>query len=320
MKMRNKLNNIFNHLNSKIIGQKDVIEVVLTSIILNGHSIITGVPGLAKTLIINLVSKLFDLNFKRIQFTPDLMPSDILGSEVIDTDPKTNERFFKYKKGPIFSNIILADEINRTPPKTQAALLEAMQEKNVTVGGKSYKLDKPFIVFATRNPIEQEGTYPLPEAQLDRFMFSINIYYPDYKDELKIIRMNENDLEIDKSYKINQKDLLQLQKCVNKIPISDYHYKYGLNLVRMTRKEDKLSPDYVKNYLSWGVGPRGGQYLIKAARGFAYIEGKKKVERTHLDRAFNYIANHRIILNFQAEAENIDKNEILNKLIEDVKK
>ncbi len=318
--MRNKLNRIYNRLNSKIIGQEDVIEVVLTSIILNGHSILTGVPGLAKTLIVNLVSELFDLSFKRIQFTPDLMPSDILGSEVIDTDPKTNERFFKYKKGPIFSNIILADEINRTPPKTQAALLEAMQEKNVTVGGKSYKLDKPFIVFATRNPIEQEGTYPLPEAQLDRFLFSINISYPDYEDELKVIQLNEDDLELERKNRLSKNDLFQIQQNVEEITVSDYHYRYGLNLVRMTRKENDIAPDYVNNYISWGVGPRGGQYLMKAAKGFAYIEGDEKVERPHIDKAFTYIANHRLILNFQAEAENINKNNILGKLIKDVKK
>ena len=318
--MRNKLNRIYNHLNSKIIGQEDVIEVVLTSIILNGHSILTGVPGLAKTLIVNSVSDLFDLSFKRIQFTPDLMPSDILGSEVIDTDPKTNERFFKYKKGPVFSNIILADEINRTPPKTQAALLEAMQEKNVTVGGKSYKLDKPFIVFATRNPIEQEGTYPLPEAQLDRFLFSINIDYPQYDDELKIIKLKEKDLKLNKKNQLSKKDLFKIQKKVSDISVSDFHYEYGLNLIRMTRKENKISPEYVKNYISWGIGPRGGQYLMKAAKGFAYIEGDEKVERPHIDRAFHYIANHRIILNFQAEAENINKINLLEKLIEDVKR
>lgn len=311
-----RLYSIRQAITERFIGQEHAVDVLLASFLLNGHCLITGVPGLAKTMLVHLTGALFDLSFRRVQFTPDLMPSDITGSEVLQEDKSTGERFFRFVKGPVFTNILLADEINRTPPKTQAALLEAMQEHRVTANGTSYTLDEPFIVCATRNPIEQEGTYPLPEAQLDRFLFSVNIGYPSYDDELRIIKMDTDTVfEAADTHKLSKADLFELQRTVKEIPVSDFHYEHILTLIRRTRRDEKDAPAIVKKSVEWGIGPRGAQNLVKAAKAFAYLRGSKVVERSHIDEAFPYVANHRLVLSFHAEAEQLKKADIINAVV-----
>ena len=316
MKSREKLQVVKKELENRIIGQNDVVEAIIASILLNGHSIITGVPGLAKTMLVKLVSEMFELSFNRIQFTPDLMPSDILGTEIIETEKESGKRFFKFIKGPVFTNILLADEINRTPPKTQAALLEAMQEKKVTANGKIYELDAPFIVFATRNPIEQEGTYPLPEAQLDRFLFSINITYPSFEDELKVIKTDESEIFSGISVRMDKAELFELQEDVRNVEVSDFHYEYALKLARRTRKESKDAYDFVKKYLSWGIGTRGAKNLIDASKAFAFLDNREHVEREDIKKSFYYVANHRLITNFYADSEKITVTDIIKMILE----
>ena len=264
-----QFNSLKSEIGKVIIGQKDAIDFTLLSIFCGGHSLLIGVPGLANTLLVNTVSNALGLNFKRIQFTPDLMPSDILGSEILDQN-----RQFKFIKGPIFSNIILADEINRTPPKTQAALLEAMQERSVTVSGNHYKLALPFFVLATQNPIEQEGTYPLPEAQLDRFMFSINLEYPSFKEEVEVVKSTTGAVQQKVNAIFSSEDIIEIQKLIRKIPVTDNLIEYAVRLVGKTRPKSKEATEMVKSYLDWGAGPRASQNLILAAKAHAAVKGK----------------------------------------------
>ena len=293
-----------------IIGQHEAINFTLLSIRCGGHSLLIGVPGLAKTLLVNSVSDALGLRFKRIQFTPDLMPSDILGSEILD-----EKRHFKFIKGPIFSNIILADEINRTPPKTQAALLEAMQERSVTVSGNHYKLDLPFFVLATQNPIEQEGTYPLPEAQLDRFMFSINLEYPSFSEEVEVVKSTTgNDAQFINSL-FSPEEIVAAQKLIRKIPITDNVIEYAVGLVRKTRPKSKQATELVRSYLDWGAGPRASQNLILAAKAHAVVNGKFSPDIEDVKAVAKPILSHRIVKNYKAEAEGITISNIIKSLL-----
>ena len=293
-----------------IIGQEQAVNFTLLSIFCGGHSLLIGVPGLAKTLLVNTLSNALGLHFKRIQFTPDLMPSDILGSEILDEN-----RQFKFIKGPIFSNIILADEINRTPPKTQAALLEAMQERSVTVSGNHYKLALPFFVLATQNPIEQEGTYPLPEAQLDRFMFSINLEYPSFKEEVQVVKNTTSNDEVSINPIFSGDEIIEIQKLIRKIPVTDNVIEYAVALVGKTRPKSKEATEMVKNYLDWGAGPRASQNLILAAKAHAVISGKYSPDIEDVKAVAIPILSHRIVKNYKAEAEGITISEIINSLL-----
>tara|TARA_R110001632_G_scaffold165183_1_gene283689 strand:- start:8931 stop:9884 length:954 start_codon:yes stop_codon:yes gene_type:complete len=293
-----------------IIGQEQAVNYVLLSVFCGGHSLLIGVPGLAKTLLVNTVSDSLGLDFKRIQFTPDLMPSDILGSEILD-----KEREFKFIKGPIFSNIILADEINRTPPKTQAALLEAMQEKSVTISGHHYKLALPFLVLATQNPIEQEGTYPLPEAQLDRFMFSINLAYPSFKEEVEVVKNTTTNIISTASSILTAKDILEIQQLIRKVPVADNVIEYAVALVGKTRPKSDEATDLVKQYVDWGAGPRASQNLILAAKANAAVKGKYSPDIEDVKAVAIPILSHRIVKNYKAEAENITVSDIIESLL-----
>jgi MoxR-like ATPase len=293
-----------------IIGQDSVIDQILLSIYTGGHSLLIGVPGLAKTLMVNTIARTLGLDFKRIQFTPDLMPSDILGSEVLDQN-----RNFKFIKGPIFANIILADEINRTPPKTQAALLEAMQERAVTITGVQHKLSAPYFVLATQNPIEQEGTYPLPEAQLDRFMFAIELKYPSVEEETRVVKTTTNDEFPEVNALFNAEEILEVQHLVRRIPVPDNVVDYAVKLVSSTRPGLDTSSDYVKQYLDWGAGPRASQNLILGAKAHAAINGKFSPDIEDVQAVAMGILRHRIIKNYKAEAEGISEEDIINKLL-----
>ena len=293
-----------------IVGQDQAINYVLLSVICGGHSLLIGVPGLAKTLLVNTVSDVLGLNFKRIQFTPDLMPSDILGSEVLN-----KEREFTFLKGPIFSNIILADEINRTPPKTQAALLEAMQEKSVTISGEHYKLDLPFLVLATQNPIEQEGTYPLPEAKLDRFMFSINLEYPSYEEEVEVVKNTTTEIVSKAEYILSIEEVLSIQHLIRKVPVTDNVIEYAVSLVGKTRPSSSKATDLVKNYVDWGAGPRASQNLILGAKAIAAVKGKYSPDIEDVKAIAVPILSHRIVKNYKAEAENISIVDIIESLL-----
>jgi MoxR-like ATPase len=293
-----------------IVGQEEAVNLVLLSVFCGGHSLLIGVPGLAKTLLVNTVSDALGLHFKRIQFTPDLMPSDILGSEILD-----ETRHFKFIKGPIFSNIILADEINRTPPKTQAALLEAMQERSVTISGSHYKLDLPFYVLATQNPIEQEGTYPLPEAQLDRFMFSINLDYPSFKEEVQVVKNTTSNEEIFVDSYFSAEEIIEVQKLVRKIPVTDNVIEYAVSLVGKTRPKSKEATEKVQKYLDWGAGPRASQNLILAAKAHAVINGKYSPDIEDVKAVAVPILSHRIVKNYKAEAEGVTIEAIINSLL-----
>ena len=293
-----------------IIGQDQAVINVLLSVICGGHSLLIGVPGLAKTLLVNTVSDALGLEFKRIQFTPDLMPSDILGSEILD-----NERKFTFIKGPIFSNIILADEINRTPPKTQAALLEAMQEKSVTISGHHYKLDLPFLVLATQNPIEQEGTYPLPEAQLDRFMFSINLDYPSFDEEVEVVKKTTTNSVPKVSSILSSVDILEFQQLIRKIPVADNVIEYAVSLVSKTRPQSTKATEFVNKYVDWGAGPRASQNLILGAKATAAIKGKYSPDIEDVKSVAIPILSHRVVKNYKAEAENISVSDIIQTLL-----
>ncbi len=292
-----------------IIGQDTVVNQILISIFSGGHSLLIGVPGLAKTLMVNTIAQALGLDFKRIQFTPDLMPSDILGSEILDED-----RHFKFIKGPIFSNIILADEINRTPPKTQAALLEAMQERAVTVAGHHYKLSLPYFVLATQNPIEQEGTYPLPEAQLDRFMFAINLDYPSFEEEVAVVKATTNDVEAKVNSLFSAQQIVDFQHLIRRIPVADNVIEYAVSMVGKTRPNGDAAPDLVKTYIDWGAGPRASQNLILAAKTHAAIHGKFSPDIENVQAVANGILRHRIIKNYKAEAEGITEEDIIKSL------
>lgn len=293
-----------------IVGQDKAVDHILLSILCGGHSLLIGVPGLAKTLIVHTIADSLGLDFKRIQFTPDLMPSDILGSEILD-----ETSHFKFIKGPIFSNIILADEINRTPPKTQAALLEAMQERTVTVAGHNYKLDKPFFVLATQNPIEQEGTYPLPEAQLDRFMFSIYLDYPSFEEEVQVVKNTTNDEDPELTAQLSKEDILEFQHLIRRIPMADNVIEYAVKLVSKTRPNTQHAPEIVQNYLDWGAGPRASQNLILGAKAHAAIKGKYSPDIEDVKAVAYAILRHRIVKNYKAEAEGITEQKIIRALL-----
>jgi MoxR-like ATPase len=292
-----------------IIGQDAVVNQILISVFSGGHSLLIGVPGLAKTLMVNTIAQALGLDFKRIQFTPDLMPSDILGSEILDED-----RNFKFVKGPIFANIILADEINRTPPKTQAALLEAMQERAVTVAGHHYKLDLPYFVLATQNPIEQEGTYPLPEAQLDRFMFAINLEYPSFEEEVQVVKATTTDEKVTVKALFSAKDILNYQNVIRRIPVADNVIEYAVKMVGKTRPNSAMVSDLVKQYIDWGAGPRASQNLILAAKTHAAVHGKFSPDIEDVQAVAISILRHRIIKNYKAEAEGISEQQIIESL------
>lgn len=293
-----------------IVGQQEVVDEILLCVFSGGHALLVGVPGLAKTLMVNTLAQALGLDFKRIQFTPDLMPSDILGSEILDEN-----RQFKFVKGPLFANIILADEINRTPPKTQAALLEAMQERAVTIAGKNYKLDLPYFVLATQNPIEQEGTYPLPEAQLDRFMFAIKLDYPSFDEEVQVVKTTTTD----STQKINPlftaQEIIDFQHLIRRIPVADNVIEYAVTLVSKTRPNNSLATDYVKNYLDWGAGPRASQNLILAAKAHAAFNGKFSPDIEDVQAVATGVLRHRIIKNYKADAENITEETIIRTLL-----
>ncbi|GER60928.1 AAA family ATPase [Patiriisocius marinus] len=292
-----------------IIGQDEVVEQVLLSVFSGGHALLIGVPGLAKTLLVNTVSQALGLQFKRIQFTPDLMPSDILGSEILDEN-----RTFKFIKGPIFSNIVLADEINRTPPKTQAALLEAMQERSVTVAGQNYKLDLPYFVLATQNPIEQEGTYPLPEAQLDRFMFAINLEYPTFEEEVQVVKATTAGAVEKVNALFSAQEIIDFQQLIRRIPVADNVVEYAVTLVGKTRPKSQAAPELVKKYIDWGAGPRASQNLILAAKTNAALQGKFSPDIADVQKVAIGILRHRMIKNYKAEAEGLSIEEIITSL------
>ncbi len=302
-----------------IIGQEEVIEQVLLALFARGHCLLVGVPGLAKTLLVSSLASILDLRFRRIQFTPDLMPSDITGTRIIEEDADTGRRDFRFVKGPVFANMLLADEINRTPPKTQAALLEAMQEKRVTVAGITYELDLPFLVLATQNPIEQEGTYPLPEAQLDRFMFNIIIDYPTDEDEVDILHATTTDIVPDLAIVISEDRILDYQRIVRKVPVSDYIVRHVQHLVRLTRIEHPDAPDFVKDYVSWGAGPRAGQFIILGAKARALYHGRFNVLAEDIAAVSLPVLRHRIAVNFNARADGVDSDEVVKRLLKECK-
>ncbi len=301
-----------------IIGQKDVIDEILMAMIAGGHALLVGMPGMAKTTMVSTIAKVLDMDFKRIQFTPDLMPTDITGTEVLETNKSTNEKEFRFIKGPIFANLMLADEINRTPPKTQAALLEAMQEKRVTVGNVTYKLDAPFFVLATQNPIEQEGTYPLPEAQMDRFMFFVWVDYPTETEEEIVIKSTTIKTKVTVNKVLTKEQFLALQDVVQKVPVSDHVIKYAIRLVRATRPNTEHAPKFIKDYVTVGAGPRAGQFLVLAAKARAILEGRIHVSCNDIKRAAIPVLRHRLYTNFAADSEGLTSVEIVKKLVEAV--
>jgi MoxR-like ATPase len=304
----------FNRLKSEvakvIVGQDKVVETLLLSIFSGGHSLLVGVPGLAKTLMVNTISQALGLEFKRVQFTPDLMPSDIIGAEILDEN-----RTFKFLRGPVFTNILLADEINRTPPKTQAALLEAMQEKAVTVGGKNYLLSNPYFVLATQNPIEQEGTYPLPEAQLDRFMFEVNLNYPTFQEEVDVVKATTQNKEVTIDALFTPEEIIEIQKLIRKMPIADNVIEYAVGLVSKTRPNTAESLDFITTYVDWGAGPRASQNLVLSAKAYAASRGKYSPDIEDVKAVAIAVLRHRVVRNYKAEAESISIEDIINKLL-----
>ena len=308
--LREQFTTLKNEISKVIVGQDQVIEELILSIFCKGHVLLVGVPGLAKTLLVKTISEALGLNFSRIQFTPDLMPSDIIGADILDEN-----RNFKFIKGPIFSNVILADEINRTPPKTQAALLEAMQEYSVTAGGKHYELDKPFFVLATQNPIEQEGTYPLPEAQLDRFMFNLKVDYPSFDEEVDIVKNTTSNINNSVSEVLSSIEILKIQNLIRQIPVADNVVEYAVKLVAKTRPDNDFASDDIKKYLSWGAGPRASQFLVLAAKCHAAINGKYSPDIEDV-KAISYpVLRHRIVLNYKAEAEGMSLDKLIHSLL-----
>jgi MoxR-like ATPase len=308
--LREKYKELTTEITKVIYGQDQIVTQVLNTLFSRGHCLLIGVPGLAKTLLVTTISKVLGLKFNRIQFTPDLMPSDIIGTEILDKD-----RQFKFVKGPIFANVILADEINRTPPKTQSALLEAMQERSVTAAGEHHDLDRPFFVLATQNPIEQEGTYPLPEAQLDRFMFSVWLDYPAFKDELLIVKNTTSNIEFDLKPVINGAEIQFFQELIRKIPINDNVIQYAVKLAAKTRPNTEHAAEVANKYLKWGAGPRASQYLVLGAKTHAALSGKYSPDIEDVQAVAAAILRHRIIKNYKAEAENISVDEIIDKLL-----
>ena len=304
-------------ISKRIVGQQEIIDHILIALLCRGHTLLVGVPGLAKTLLIKSIAELLDLNFSRIQFTPDLMPSDITGTEIIEEDHNTGKREFRFFKGPVFGNIILADEINRTPPKTQAALLEAMQEHRVTTAGQTYILEEPFFVLATQNPIEQEGTYPLPEAQLDRFMFNIKIDYPDHEEEVAIVKSTTSGIDNELNIIIGREDLLLYQDLVRRVPIADNVIEFAVELVSKTRPQSDKAFAAVSGWIEWGAGPRASQYLVLGAKAKAVLDGRPAPEIDDIKAMARPVLRHRLITNFNAEAEGLNTDDILSILLED---
>jgi len=299
-----------------IVGQKEIVREVLMAMVARGHALMIGLPGLAKTTLIRTIADVVDLDFRRIQFTPDLMPSDITGTDILEVDENTGKKEYRFLKGPIFTNILLADEINRTPPKTQAALLEAMQEYSVTAAGQTFQLAPPFFVLATQNPLEHEGTYPLPEAQLDRFMFSIFVDYPTEDEEELIAKATTTDVKYELKKVLDAKGIMELQAAVRKLPVSDHVVKYATRLVRASRPGDKRAPEFIKQWVHCGAGPRAVQYLILAAKARAVVEGRLLVTSDDIRASARPVLRHRIFTNFTADSEGVDTNEIVRKLIE----
>ena len=306
----------FHEIGKVVIGQKKILEHMLIALLSKGHTLLVGVPGLAKTLLIKSLSEVLDLSFKRIQFTPDLMPSDITGTELIDIDPNTDQRSFRFYKGPIFANIVLADEINRTPPKTQAALLEAMQEHKVTAGGQTYSLDEPFFVLATQNPIEQEGTYPLPEAQLDRFMFNLKIDYPSMQDEITIVRETTTASPEMLKPVISKEEITTFQDLLRRVPVTNNVVEYSVKLVGATRPINESAPDFIKQWVDWGAGPRASQYLVLGAKAKAILEGRPTPDINDIRSVALPVLRHRVLPNFNAEADGLMVDDILIQLLE----
>jgi MoxR-like ATPase len=305
-------------LRKTIVGMDDVIDQMMISIFARGHCLLVGVPGLAKTLLVSSLAETMSLGFKRIQFTPDLMPSDITGTELLQEDPETHQRRFKFQKGPVFTNLLLADEINRTPPKTQAALLEAMQEKRVSSGGEDYKLDEPFFVLATQNPIEQEGTYPLPEAQLDRFLFNIMVKYPSRSEELDIMRSVTSDGAPEVHKVVDAASIIEFQRVVRRIPVAEHVFEYAASLVRSTRPDEADAPEFVKKFMAWGAGPRASLNLIVAGKARAALRGRCYVAIDDIKALCLPVLRHRIIPNFAARSEGMTPDSLIAKLLESV--
>ncbi len=310
---------VLNEIAKVVVGQRDVLNQILVALFARGHCLLIGVPGLAKTLMVRTLGRAVDLNSSRIQFTPDLMPADITGTDILEEDPATGKRVFRFHRGPIFANLLLADEINRTPPKTQAALLEAMQEQRVTNSGTSYDLPNPFMVLATQNPIEQEGTYPLPEAQLDRFMFCIHLGYPTAAEEQQVILNTTRDLQAGITSALNAADVIQLQNLVRQVPVSEHVALYAMNLVRATRPNLEGSPDFVNRWVRWGAGTRAGQYLLLAAKAHVLLQGRFSVSCADVREHALPVLRHRIFPNFTAASESVTTDTIVKKILETVK-
>jgi MoxR-like ATPase len=306
---------LLKELHKVIIGQDQVIELLLAALFARGHCLLVGVPGLAKTLMISTLAKVLKLDFNRIQFTPDLMPADITGTDILEEDQATGKRAFRFVKGPVFSNIVLADEINRTPPKTQAALLQAMQEYQVTAGGRTYALEPPFFVLATQNPVEQEGTYPLPEAQLDRFMFMVNIGYPSKREERAIVRATTMELDATPEPVLSAADILHVQKVLRKLPVSDHVVDYAVSLARATRPKEAGTSAFINEHLTWGAGPRAAQYLVLGAKAHAILEGRLNVSCDDVRKVAKPVLRHRIFTNFNADAEGVGPDQVVDKLL-----
>ncbi|MFA5404176.1 MAG: MoxR family ATPase [Ignavibacteria bacterium] len=312
-KLNDKYNELRKEISKVIVGQDKIIEQIVVSILSKGHCLLIGVPGLAKTLIVKTISDVLGVRFSRIQFTPDLMPSDITGTEIFDSDGNDGKKF-KFIKGPVFANIILADEINRTPPKTQSALLEAMQEHKVTAAGTTYTLEEPFFVLATQNPIEQEGTYPLPEAQLDRFMFNLWLDYPSETEEIEIVKKTTGMYVPDTKIVFSKEEILEYQELIRKVPVADEVIKYTVEIVSKSRPANPNSPKYIKDYISWGAGPRASQYLILGAKALSALDGRFSPNIDDIQKIAKSVLRHRLILNFNAEADNINILQIIDNL------
>ena len=313
-------NRVANEIRKVIVGQDEVLEDLLVALFCKGHCLFVGVPGLAKTLLVKTLARVLNLSFSRIQFTPDLMPSDITGTDILYEDQTTNKRGFRFIKGPVFSNIVLADEINRTPPKTQAALLQAMQEQQVTVGGNTYELDQPFLVFATQNPIEHEGTYPLPEAQLDRFMFIINVDYPTMKQEVEIAMTTTSGIHPDMDMVLNAEQVQKFQQLVPSVPVSEHVAEYAVRLAQSSRpNKNGVALGFINEWVDWGAGPRASQYLLMGAKARALMDNRVAATIEDIKHVSRQVLEHRIVLNFKAEAENITTNDIVEKLLNSIK-
>lgn len=313
--MAQKYRDLKQEIGKVIIGQEEVVDRLLIALFCKGHTLLVGVPGLAKTLLISTIAKVLDLKFSRIQFTPDLMPSDIVGTEILEIDEETNRKFFKFVRGPIFANIVLADEINRTPPKTQAALLEAMQEKHVTIAGTDHVLEEPFFVLATQNPIEQEGTYPLPEAQLDRFMFNIKVDYPSIAEEVEIVKRTTSNVFAEVGKVLSREDILYFQKLVRQVPVADNVVNHAVGLVNKTRINTPYAAPEIRELITWGAGPRASQYLILGAKALALLKGKYSPDIEEVNDVAVSVLRHRIVPSFTAEAEGISADDIIQKLM-----